>query len=289
MTNIIKNINTLLAASINSKNKLKFNSLEYNEFKHLYETEYKDMADKFDNDGVLIFKGFSEAPPIYSQVSPKLRKSENTLNFYTRLLSDVLPSWKDYPKRNRGFICTNNREKAAMYARLSNDRIMAVFPKNGSKIAVCSASDIWDSFKNTLAKYHIPELDVFNDIFQSFMSTTRINHKQLSKLFTLGSVNDIIDLFNSKEISIREEYKEGGYTIPKYNEFLFDIITYVMNGGSLLEFLDDLFNPQTNGFKLFDTKTYNIPYIFDKDYDNKGYEVWTDGECLFTPYKQLGI
>lgn len=286
MPNIIKNINTLLSASINSKNKLKFNSLEYNEFKHLYETEYKDMADKFDNDGVLIFKGFNEAPPTYSQVSPKLRKSENTLNFYTRFLSDILPSWKDYPKRNKSFICTNNEKKAAQYARLSDDRIVAVFPKNGSKIAVCPASDIWDSFKNTLAKYHIPELDVFNDIFKSFMSS-EMNHMQITKLFNLGSADEIIDIFKVKENSIREEYKNR--ETPTYNVFVFDVIEYIMNGGSLLKFLDDLFNPQTNGFKLFDTKTYNIPYIFNNYFDEIGYEVWTDGDCLFTPYKQLGI
>ena len=41
--------------------------------------------------------------------------SANSNNLYTRLLSGILPEWREYPKRNESFICSSSIEVALNY------------------------------------------------------------------------------------------------------------------------------------------------------------------------------
>lgn len=92
----------------------------------------------------LIFKGmFITGLPLLIKTNPALieRKSQNTANHYTVLLSN-LPEWKRFPKRSRSLICSTSYKYAAEYGSST----FLVLPKNGTKIGVCSQRDFWESF-----------------------------------------------------------------------------------------------------------------------------------------------
>lgn len=44
-----------------------------------------------------------------------IRSSANTSNHYTVLFSELLPSWKNIPKRNRSLICSTSADDAFAY------------------------------------------------------------------------------------------------------------------------------------------------------------------------------
>ena len=47
--------------------------------------------------------------------TPFFRTSAGTGNEYTLLISEILPSWRNYPKRNYCIICAGNRSSAEEY------------------------------------------------------------------------------------------------------------------------------------------------------------------------------
>jgi len=160
---MIDNINTIIArvardkyGNIPKRNKIKEVDIEsaHNLFK-LIESKYSQAWSKF-LEKKIIFRGISGDYFDYKILKPGLKVSENAYyNLYTRLLSGVLPSWKDYPVRNRSFICTSCIGKALLYGLSDNfynsyEDIYVVLPINNSKIAICPKSDIWDSFPKTL-------------------------------------------------------------------------------------------------------------------------------------------
>jgi len=54
------------------------------------------------------------------------------------------PYYAGWPLRNKSLICTTNRDYAAGYASGFN-KVYAIFPFDGVKIAVCPRYDIWDT------------------------------------------------------------------------------------------------------------------------------------------------
>ena len=69
-----------------------------------------------------------------SILTPGERVSQNTNNIYTTLFSDILPSWKDYPPRNKSFICTSDYSTALAFGQPYS---YVVLPKNGTNIGIC--------------------------------------------------------------------------------------------------------------------------------------------------------
>ena len=67
-------------------------------------------------------------------------------------MSYLLPSWKDFPKRDSSFICTTSEYKARDYA-FDKDDLYHVFPENGANLGICSSLDIWDSCNIQLSYY----------------------------------------------------------------------------------------------------------------------------------------
>lgn len=75
------------------------------------------------------------------------RKSANTTNEYTYLFSEILDSWKKYPKRNKSIICSTSEKYAADYGN-----VYYVIPFDKTSIGICPQSDLWTSFKKGLDK-----------------------------------------------------------------------------------------------------------------------------------------
>lgn len=151
--------------------------------RQLLETDYSVAYKKF-LDGKAIFRGVKYSLPKqlgkYTILKPGLKASQFVeLNLYTRLFSGILPSWQDYPPRNKSFICTSSTEKAVWFAsplvtiETWENNVYAVLPKNGADIAICPVSDIWSAFpyvKNLkILGVKYPSLPDFQTAFMSFV------------------------------------------------------------------------------------------------------------------------
>jgi hypothetical protein len=71
------------------------------------------------------------------------RKAANTKNFSNLYMSNS-PEWKDYPQRNKSFICTTNPTYARGY---SDGKIFVMIPFDNTPIGICPGDDIFGSFK----------------------------------------------------------------------------------------------------------------------------------------------
>ncbi len=110
--------------------------------------DYHDAWKNYlDNKG--IYRGannYLNKNDIAVEVTPGIRISTSKIpNVYTILLSDILKSWKKFPKRNKSHICSISRMVAGEYGT-----VYYVFPRNDAKIGICPTNDIFDSFKNEL-------------------------------------------------------------------------------------------------------------------------------------------
>jgi hypothetical protein len=192
-------------------------------------------------------KGFKEK---FGFVKPSSfeRESENTDNYYT-LLMDNLPSWKNYPKRSKSIVFTNDIDTAVSYG---NSYIL--FPKNGVKIAEASAEDIWYSFPK-LKRFEINILTTFNERLNHQISREKLKKpktfQELKNL--LSNINDPLH-FNNEEswwdnIIPLFDPKDNGFTLlspkkpvgDKIREFWSDSDFYVTLYWKHEEIFDNLY------------------------------------------------
>jgi hypothetical protein len=125
-------------------------TLSYEEvIKELTKPKYSQSVEAFRNRN-RIFRGVkTNQDYLLSSQHTIKRVSANTTNSYNILFSDILPAWNKYPKRSNSIICTSDYAIARGYS-LSVPH--AVFLENNTKIGVCSAEDLWYSFRKGLEK-----------------------------------------------------------------------------------------------------------------------------------------
>ena len=68
-----------------------------------------------------------------------IRKSKNTLNYYTILFSEVLSSWNKMPRRDKGLICSTYLSKAERYGK-----VFVVVPFDSTPIRKYSDKKIFE-------------------------------------------------------------------------------------------------------------------------------------------------
>jgi len=144
------------------------------------------------------------------------RVSAYTSNF-TTLLLDNLPSWKGWPKRSKGIICSTDEEYSEDYGR-----IFYVIPYDSAKVAVAPAEDIFYSFKF---------LNSDNDTVRDF----NIWIERLIDRFDISTPKTFNDLKKTLKILSMIDSGTDRYDIFKENDYM--------------KTLDNLFNPDKNGFK----------------------------------------
>jgi len=238
-----------------------YKKLSESEFNSLFNKEYSQAKNANE-----IFRGMRYCGDLVL-THPSKRISQNTSNVYTRLMSDILPSWSEYPKRSESFICSTSKCSASSYGSY----IYQLFPLNNTKIGVCPTLDIWlsfnipnsdnlDEFNNSLIKFlhHI-------DIYDKFTSLSEI-----SKIFRIGSKQSILNMLEYFDRII-------DYNTDKLKEIISSdsMIEYLENFNKygILNYLDKLLNPNKNDFKLL-----NISNFYDLNYKN--HEVWFSASCL---------
>lgn len=66
--------------------------------------------------GERIYRGVNlKAEAVFVDPTKAIRTAANTSNFTNMLVSEILPSWKGWPQRNRSMICSMNRSIARGY------------------------------------------------------------------------------------------------------------------------------------------------------------------------------
>lgn len=173
-------------------------------------------------------------------------------NIYMLLLSN-LPSWKNYPQRNKSIVGTTEVGKS--YG--SNPFI--ILPFNNAKIGVCNSFDIWDSFRNT----GLPNLNNLNRVIADayhWVTNEYVGMGEPKKYNELLAILDKID--NSKELGIKNHFADIN---PKYFKMYFE-----NEDVKLIDVLEEMLLPQKNKFKLAKAGD-NLP---------SNVEVWTDSPCI---------
>jgi len=250
-------------------------SLDDIELINFLNTDYSEAFDRAKK-GYFIFRGDIIDDNIVNR-KPGIRISlNNSYNYYNRLLSNILNSWKHYPKRNQSFICTSSYE----YASHWSDVVNLVLPINGTKLGICPRWDMWRSFtehsdiermlyfnidiskffsiiNDTLADVHdyIFKYEDNKEVYR-YIVKTESNIKKLTE----NKVNDLIEYFHA----------------DMYNANIFEyIIRSVYNDTeTIISCLDDILNPEKNEFRIEFIESYSIPI-------NKQRELWFSNEAIF--------
>jgi len=176
-----------------------------------------------------------------------LRTSANTQNYMT-LLMDNLPSWKKFPKRSRGMICSTDSQYADDYGHINQ-----VIPYDNAKIAVASDDDIWNSFRNFIVDQG--DVNDFNQYLAiAFKRNGMPNPVTWSDL--KSSLIDLNSIYDFKSDS------QGGDAKELFKKGLFDPEKNIM------KFLDKELSPSKNNTKL------GINNL------NPNREVWIQGESI---------
>lgn len=269
---INKNIESIISGILVKKTLKPINPDELKRL--LFSAEYSSAVKKY-KENCIIYRGIRDKELMFIE-SPITRISRNTNNIYNKLFSDVLSSWKEFPKRNHSFICTSAYIKAWQYSK-----VYCVFPKNGTQIAICPTQDIWISFNSHIGELN--SLEDFNNWLAYFIKKILgVNDDYIKNLFTNGTYDDIINCFNKIENKIKNN---------KYCElddsFSHDIINVIVNcDETIVGFLNSIFNPNNNHINLTTIENYNIKSsTTTQDF---GYEVWFDNEALFIDANILG-
>lgn len=267
------------AASLSKKhdNKYRFFSSIDDAIDTLSKPEYSQAIEAY-NSGFEIYRGdwnIGNSSDFGTEIVPGIRVSQNTSNVYTRLLSDILPSWKNFPPRNRAVICTTSANTASDFGNL-----YVIFPENETKIGICSDYDIWNSFDDNIQKYKIYNMAEFNEAIIEFISMIDgISEDGVIDIFHSGSVSDLDDTFDILDNNIVT--KDIGAEVIKninskpFMKFLYDKISH---GSDIRTVLDNLLSPKRNGFT---TVNISSGAKIGKKYSYVlGREVWFSGKYV---------
>ena len=247
----------------------------------LARTEYSQAVEAYKN-GHRIYRGQKrQEEHLAALVMPGTRRSKDGSNFYTRLMSDILPSWSKYPKRNKSTICTNNRTTAKDY---SDRYIFVIFPKNNTKIGVCPKGDIWYSFPFLERKTDC-DLYVFTAVIRDFicfvlnLAKSKFDEISFDEIFLLSTTQDILSLFRLVENKCQTELNKLEYEQILKNTRLDFLETYlelfdVTQKSELLKYFEYLLNPTANKFQLITVD--KVP----RHTNYNTHELWFEGQHL---------
>jgi hypothetical protein len=222
------------------------------------------------NDLSYIYRGLTYSN-MFGKIDPSqfVRSSRNTANYYTLML-DNFDSWKKYPKRSKSVICSTRAEVANSYG----NNTCIVVPYDTAQLGVCPNDDIWHSFNTIQNSMNISSLSVFNDVIHGAW-TAVVN--QISQNPAAHGLSDYtyadfyyqMQMFDDNTDVVQYVLEESSNTL-QYNF----IKSYLYNDVPMIEFLEDLLDPDKNEFKL-------IPYDkFSNTDESEKLEVWTDSPCL---------
>lgn len=206
--------------------------------------------------GTKIWRGLArDAQIILTDPTKGDRRSANTSNHYTLLMSDELPSWKQWPKRSRSLICTGNENTAEGY---SDGAPYIVLPFGDPAIGICPSIDFWYSFPMYLNEFNEFFVRVYRAMLTVFNQKKHTNHStQLSDntladlIRGIETMEEIVDNHPDVVQTALEAIKDRMYN--KERQYLVPILT----SGDILGGINEFLDPTKNGFRLTNLSNYN--------------------------------
>lgn len=233
----------------------------------------KVPIEKFKKEVATKCKGALKAPPIYrgvytpvdfAKVEPQkfTRESANTYNWYTLIINNA-PAWKPYPKRN--LICSTSKDYASGYGHL-----FRVLPVDGSKIGICSQTDLWDSFPKIVPPYS--SMNAFNH------DLTRVLENATGNMRIVDFDNSWKDFKEACSKVTLEFSEDNAYLLNK-----FFTIGFIPGRHDFFDFLLKALDPKENKFML---TTINDLHPIYSQTEN---EVWVSSTCYMVLYENWEV
>jgi len=286
-------LSKLLTEKIESK------TLTLKQTKELLTTKYRVAFELFHKDKIFYRGHRTSLSETYLEVRPSSgeRVSVDESNIYTVLLG-YLPSWRGYPKRSHSLIMSNSISIAKEYGK---SNVMIVFPENDAQIVVSESRDVLSSFafpKLADLGIQISDIGLLDDILETLnpddgpiarykRSPSNLSPKDyrlfmddLQKKTTPQTIVALMRKLKNKQLVARREATQNGM----YRILLAFLKTRKQHGWNWEKFLDWIFNPELNRFKLLP-----VDHVFGNIGINS-YEMWTDADCLLASnYKDFDL
>ena len=298
------NKNPILADPLSTKTRNKYIYLEdIDRIKEAISQPEYSHALAFYKGGGRIYRGDqSQENHLAAIVTPGTRVSITGPNVHTKLMSDVLPSWSEYPKRNKSTICIADRGYAKAFAKTFT---FCIFPKNNTTIGMCDERDIINDFHYLCEKMKCEDIHEFSKAIWTFLNivlnmtfndenkkeigynhqyldvdTKNTKYIDIKELFRTGTNADIINAFKQAEYICK---KKLGKRVLKqfiknnlhfFKEYPTIYVLYdFAKKSSLLKEIDDAMNPEKNRFSMY-SDILELPnwYFY--------HELWFEGENI---------
>lgn len=182
------------------------------------------------------------------------RKSRNTTNEYT-LLMQRLPEWKQYPPRQKSFICSLRQFTPDRPPYLE----WVVLPFGNPKVGVCSEADLWASFDKTGYRP-----DMLNNFIQNAAKICEIQLSQDNPELLIQQLRQIQQMLPEK-LEGEENYNNRLLVNPNTKK--------IFEQGDVIQNLSLFLSPSKNGFQLCNLN--NLPDV------GHTREVWFSGQAYF--------
>jgi len=265
------------------------------------------LVDVHDISSGLLYRASSDKGINPFLFTPGERIAEGSSNVYTRLISDILPSWRNAPQRNKSVICTNDFSGAEYYIDYSTRRkgtIYVVIPPNDARLVIAPTKDIWSSFKDLGSLYVVDDsILVFLAFFYYIIDNKLVDDILIKSNKTLEQLRDVPKIYvdivkemflkdRSVIINLLDETDKilsidglANIILPIYriypgNFLLAEIGELIIKQKALnknihiINILDKMFDPKKNGFRI---TTYSS-YVKKPSSNN---EIWTEQPCIF--------
>lgn len=183
---------------------------------------------------------------VYIDTTNSMRKSQNTSNHYT-LLMDNSPYYKGWPKRSNSLIASTSKG----YATAFYGTLYALFPFNGTNIAVCPNRDIWETRVDLSA-------------FEGFESTTFETIADFCQN-NLSLPDSSYDALVAKLYTPRLENEINHYaSFPR-----------IVTAHNFIDYMNKQMSPAAVGMKLQSISEFAVG-----PYTSLSREVWFSGKCI---------
>lgn len=269
---IIDDINIVLAGIKGAIRLPSYKIISEEQLIELIKSRFSSAYKKI-NAGCVIYRGMNDYSD-YILATPGIRTSINTNNFYNRLFSGILPSWKNYPKRNSSFICTSCIDTAEDFG----SKVYVVLPENGAKIGICPSDDLWNSFGS------IGQLSYLNDVMLDLFDWGfhKYSRDSIIRLFRNADDNTLFEHLDELDYELENLDFESFSEDHDYSSIEMDIMQMIeARNKPLPHFLNTLLSPNKNGFMLKTIEKYNI------NNESHNLEVWTDSNCIMITEEAL--
>jgi hypothetical protein len=182
-------------------------------------------------------------------------------------MSQILNSWRDYPKRNNCIIFSTSKDEAKTYVK-GDGSIYSVFPPDESLLAISPTANIWDAFNVSITDINFILTGLSNYYAQDDLNDAK-HLKTFLEYLDKCAKNDIRNLLENCEEIIKNSQNKISSTYK-----IMDFTKKMFESGNCIQYLNNYMDPSKNGFHL-NHITDDLIFL-----NNSNLEIWTEQPSL---------